>query len=334
MLDFNQIQQGFDAHDKFMGRIPETRADALARQLRPMSDLRPDLSSRYLVKGWLDAGALSVVYGDANVGKTFFALDMAFRVAAGTPWNGNRVKAGAVVYIAAEGGRGLASRIEAVRRADPDLADRAEENLSILTAPINLSSLFDAEALVEVLAPQRPALIVIDTLARCMGEGDENSARDMGLVIRSLDRIRAETGAHVMVVHHSGKDASRGARGSGSLRAAVDTEIELTREDGVIAVEARKQRDMAMGKPVHYRLEDVEIGIDGDGDAVTSAVLVGAEPVVRKPKISGQAEVGMQALFDALASSTARTAFFKVKSSLLDKGLIRIADGYVWSVQG
>jgi hypothetical protein len=212
-----------------------------------------------------------------------------------------------------------------------------------------------------------PALIIIDTLARAMGGGDENSGQDMGALIRNVDLIRERTGAHVMLIHHSGKDTSRGARGHSSLRAAADTEIELTRSGEVVMAEAKKQRDVSVLGRFAYTLLPVTIGQDGDGDDVTSAVVEPTEPVVRKPKLPGQAVVALQALDDALAQygekktgelfpgnrqcvsierwrefcdrrqlsggdSAQRKAFHDAKTRLQNGGFICVQDGFVWRV--
>ncbi len=190
------------------------RAQDLADALIPLEAITPALSRRYLVKGWLERGALSVLYGESNVGKTFLALDLAMHVAAGCQWHGVRVQGGPVVYIAGEGGRGIRNRIEALRCALPNLTRGAEKGFHLLPVSVDLCRA-DGDALVKVLQslPSSPALVVVDTLARAMGEGDENSGQDMGAMIRTLDLIRGETGAHVLVVHHAGKDTSKGARG-------------------------------------------------------------------------------------------------------------------------
>ena len=219
--------------------------------------------------------------------------------------------------------------------------------------------------------PARIGLVVIDTLARTMGDGDENTARDMGAFVRSLDHIRNATGAHIMVIHHSGKDASKGARGSGSLRAAVDTEIHLTRTGPVVMAKTSKQRDMPTGKVFAYVLRDVELGADEDGEPVTSAVIEPTEPVEQKPRLSAQQTIALQALDDALAAkgeklhsdqfprnrrcvslgvwreycdrhglsdgqsdSAQRRAFHAVKKALHTKEIVRIFDDYVWRCDG
>lgn len=353
------------------------RAIALSQALVPLGDVESVLRNRYLVKGWLDRGAVSVVFGESNVGKTFLALDLALHVAAGAPWHGHKVAAddGAegnlVVYVAGEGGHGIRNRIEAFRSKRPGVMDRAQEldAFRLLPMPLDLYAPSDAAAISHVLRNMsaKAGLIVVDTLSRAMGEGDENTARDMGMFIRNVDRLREETGAHVMVIHHSGKDATKGARGSSVLRGAVDTELELRRDGVVVMAEVKKQRDMPCEGVFAYTLHSVLLGSDEDGDDVTSAVVEPAEPVKRRPQVTGQAKIALQAFGDALGEfgeviksdrfprnrqvvsverwrefcqrhsltssdnpNTERSSFSKSKDTLLRKGILKELDGYVW----
>jgi hypothetical protein len=118
------------------------------------------------------------------------------------------------------------------------------------------------------------ALVVIDTLARVMPGGDENTPEDMGAVVAAGDRICAETGATVLFIHHSGKDATRGARGHSSLRAATDTEIEVTCANGQRQAAVTKQRDGPTGDVIRFRLQPVEVGIDPATDEPLTTCLV------------------------------------------------------------
>lgn len=232
-----------------------------------------------LIKGLLDQGAMSVLYGDSNAGKTFVALDIAYHVWQGVPYAGMRTAQGAVVYVAAEGGRGVKRRLRAlaVERNPKELPgfDVLPCSVNLLDPEIDLNAFIEA---IRRLAT-KPALIVIDTLARAMAGGDENASTDMGAFVRNVDAIRAATGAHLMVIHHTGKDKAKGARGHSSLRAATDTELEVERGstmDGKPGgtLTANKQRDMEGGTGLTFALRTVPLGFDGEGDPVTSAVAV------------------------------------------------------------
>ena len=375
--EFNQLgQYAAKVRDEQGITSPDLteRAAELRLKMRPIGKLEPALHNRYLVKNWLDRGTASVVFGESNVGKTFFALDIAMHVAAGAAWCGNRAykSPAPVFFLAAEGGVGINNRLAALRQKKPNLFTKAQGNLTILPTIIDLKGSVDAAAICDAIhdkTNEGASLIVVDTLARSMGLGDENSSQDMGAVIRNIDKIREATGAHVMIIHHSGKDTSKGARGSGSLRAAVDTEIELTVEEGVITAAQVKQRDMQKGSDFHYRLSSVEIGKDEDGDSVTSAVIEATEPVKKRIKLKGKNLIAMQALQNAIeghgevksgsqypanrqcvseekwkefcyrhnltngeSKSAFRMAYARASDALNDMGAVRIFDGFVWRV--
>lgn len=231
------------------------------------------------VEGLLGVGASSLIYGPSNVAKTFEVLDLCACIATGRPFRDElEVDQGAVLILALEGRGGMLNRLEALRRRE------------LITAETPLFLSFDHVELTTGTYGQRVAetcrkieredgvsfkLIVIDTLSRAMAGGDENSGRDMMIAVGEIDLIRGETGAHVMIIHHTGKDETRGARGSSTLRAAVDTEIELSRPEGSLITTARvtKQRDFQIGPPMPFSLEVVELGVDRRGNPITSCVV-------------------------------------------------------------
>lgn len=118
-------------------------------------------------------------------------------------------------------------------------------------------------------------LIILDTLARCFGNSDENTARDMGAFIQGCDAICYHTRAAMMIVHHSDKDQERGARGSSAFQAALDAEFNVRREGrrNAITLSCTKMKDAEMPEVTAYDLEEVVIYTDSDGEPVTSLVL-------------------------------------------------------------
>jgi hypothetical protein len=151
-------------------------------------------------------------------------------------WYGARVKGGGVIYVCREGAAGVRQRMKAWRQEKA--GDRAAP-FALVPQSINL---FDGEEELDRLIAdingladpmQGPVrLVVLDTLSRMIGSGDEDKARDINVMVRSAERIQRDTGAHVMIVHHSGKDRDRGMRGSNGLLGAVDAAIEVTRDEG------------------------------------------------------------------------------------------------------
>jgi hypothetical protein len=231
------------------------------------------------VEGLLTSGGASLLYGPSNCGKSFWILDKAASVATGRPFRDElETDQGAVVYVALEGTNGIKNRIKAMRERGL-ITDTTP--LYLCFSPVCLLTPGHAEQLAESVMQAAAnsnlpcRLVILDTLARAMAGGDENAGKDMTEAVRAIDAIRSATGAHVLVVHHCGKDEAKGARGHSSLRAAVDTEIEVSRPEGktVSTVRVTKQRDMAIGEPMPFRLETVTVGTDRRGNPITSCVV-------------------------------------------------------------
>jgi len=246
---------------------------------RHCDDIRASLQSKDLVHKLLNHGDVSVVYGASNVGKSFWVLDLAASIANGAHYRGKaRVDGGAVVYVSLEGTRSFDNRISALKitgRLNPGAP------FYIVNTTFNLLAAEDCDALVQTVKEIASAidmpvrLIVIDTLARAMAGGDENSSADMTSAVRAVDEIKNTTGAHVMLIHHPGKNEAKGARGHSSLRAAIDTEIEISKKEGssLACAIVTKQRDLPAIPPMLFELQSVKLGIDNHGGMVTSCVV-------------------------------------------------------------
>lgn len=234
-----------------------------------------------LVEGLLDCETMSVVYGESNSGKSFTEMDKDFRISIGEPVAGRAVKQGAVVWIAAEGGSGVYKRLAALKLH----YKRDDAPFFIVPCPVDLRRA-DADvkpliALIKQIEAESGLKVVkvtIDTLSRVMAGGDENSPVDMGLLVHHFDAIRYVTKAHVAIIHHTGKDKAKGARGHSLLRAATDTEIEV----GSRTITVTKQRDLEGDIKMHFGLVVVRIGTDMRGKEVTSCyVAIGAKGSVQ-----------------------------------------------------
>lgn len=275
-------------------QFPATKRD-LGRFERAMvsaNDIKPALNSNYLVKGWLGRDGLSVLFGESNSGKSLVAMDLALHIASGVDWMGCRVKQGNVLYIAAEGGDGVDNRLSALVESKSSLL--GAKNLFRLSMCLELSNWSQCDDLCSFLEDKQFDLIIVDTLARVMG-GDENLTKDMNAFISNIDFIRERTGAHVMLIHHSGKENKNRARGSSALRAAVDTEIKIEGSK----ISSTKQRDMKESHPISFNIVEVERGKDSDGDAQTSAIVTWADSEATKFKpIAGQEEIAWDILVE------------------------------------
>ena len=269
-------------------------------------------ASTYLIKRVLPAQGLGQVFGSSNVGKSFLLIDLACHIAAGMDWRGFKVKPCSVLYIAAEGLSGLAGRMKAWTQRHGVLPDR----LFIRPFPVGLTSEGAAIALAGRLTalPEIPRLIILDTLAANFGPGNENDARDMAL---ALEGLRALGGQWlILCAHHSGHGDKNRSRGHSSLYAALDIELQVSREDplGPIEVKHTKCRDMDRMEPLYFNLEtELLPWADEDGEPVNSAVLVpaaqpdeikegGREPMA---PLGGKQAQALRLLKEMLVSSAA-----------------------------
>jgi hypothetical protein len=312
-------------------------------------DMEGAVDALDFVEELLTEGGASVIYGPSNCGKSFWVLDLAADIATGRPFRGKmEVDQGAVIYVALEGSRGAKNRIEALKR-EGKLPKNAP--LFLCFAPVSLLQKKHAAKLaatVKHVAKQSGLpcrLVILDTLARAMAGGDENSGKEMGAAVKSMDAIRAATGAHVLLVHHCGKDEARGARGHSCLRAAVDTEIEVSRPEGdsISTVRATKQRDLQIGLPMPFSLKVVTLGTNRRGKPITSCVVhhEAAEMAAKPGRAGRKAKASPEDLLRYLPATTVKewkemalvetglgaTRFYEHKKSLEALGRIRREPG-------
>jgi hypothetical protein len=234
----------------------------------------------WIIKGVLPKAGLGVVYGASGSGKSFAVLDMGMAIARGIEWRGKRVRQGRVAYIAAEGADGFRKRLAAY--AMHHQVDLATVPMTVLNAAPNLLEKQDAVDVAKgVKASGGADLIVVDTFAQTTPGANENAGEDVGKALGYCKRIHEVTGAMVLLIHHSGKDATKGARGWSGLRAAADAEIEVIREGDARALRLTKSKDGEDGLAWGFALEVVQVDVDEDLEPVTSCVVVDAQmPVV------------------------------------------------------
>lgn len=230
-------------------------------------------SVRWIVKDILPAATLAVLFGESGSGKTFACYDLCAAVCRGVEWNGKRVTKGRVLYVVAEGVAGFVNRIKAychqqgISPADVDM-DVISDITPNLLEPAHITDLIK-----DIKQRQPYDLIVMDTFAQVMPGANENSGEDVGKALAECKRIHRHTGAMVLLVHHSGKDASKGARGWSGLRAAADVELEVLRSDELRSISVTKLKDGQDGAQIGFKLHTVILGEDEDGDDITSCIV-------------------------------------------------------------
>ena len=237
----------------------------------------------WLVEDYVEKDSLSLIFSPPSSGKSFILVDIACCVATGTPWHGRPVQRGPVFYIAGEGHNGMARRFAAWQK---------HHSVSLKGAGIYKSqraiSIYSEDAARDLYETVRemseahgvlPALIVIDTVARNFGEGDENSTEDMGKFITHLDTyVRLPFGCNVFLAHHSGHNMDR-ARGSSALKAALDSEYQVAKDGPVLQLIPTKMKDAELPPELTFRLTMVDLG-EIDGKPMNSAILAPQEDVL------------------------------------------------------
>jgi hypothetical protein len=257
----------------------------------------------WLIQDVMPRRSFTALYAPPASFKSFIALDIAECIATGRAFLGNEVTTtGAVIYIAGEGHGGIGSRIKALKEHHKTPAGSP---IYFLRRQVNLrSSKQDLQALVDaiddlVAVRDEPIeLIIIDTLARAFGGGNENASEDMGAFITSAGALQDRYKCSLLAVHHAGKDATKGLRGHSSLLGAVDTELEIIRIEGAKPPQGilhiSKQKDGEDGQKLGFRMVEVTpkstgvINFEGEPSLVVVADKELDTTVKSRSKANGQ----------------------------------------------
>ncbi len=244
----------------------------------------------WLVDGLIERNSVGTIFGAPAGGKSFIALDMAFSIAAGRTFHGRDTEQGSVFYIAAEGQNGLIRRMKAWElKRQTSLADA---NIFLQTAPYPLTESGAVDVLIEHIKQtlktgvESPELIVLDTLAKSFGGADENATKDMNAFVNAVISLQQTFNCCVLVVHHTGKGDQKSARGNSALKAGVDFEYSVQKNNDLVTLANCKMKDAEPPTPVTFKLETVVIDADGNSSCVLS-IASQKEVKDKEPKISG-----------------------------------------------
>ena len=298
------------------------------RRILTLSDLAALQDPNWLIDGLIPEKSLAVVFGPPKAGKSFIVLSAALHVAAGLPWFGRTTQYGAVVYIAGEGVGGLKNRTAAMlaaygiqpliplwiipRAVNFRIEAEVQALAELIQQTVTASSLSGAGATSSFTAssvsgtgvtPPKIAWVIIDTLARSIPGGDENSAQDLGLFIAQCDWLKAELNCCVTPIHHTGKDENRGARGSSALHGALDTALKITNGAKKVRLEVTDQKDAEAGLVMSFEMQETTVSLTRTSlvPVLTSNDDVAAQH--RRP--GGNAGIALNTLENLLAESTA-----------------------------
>jgi len=287
---------------------------SLRKRSRPplrLRDLRTIPEARRHIAGHFREGQLVLLYGPSGSCKTFVGLAWANAIATGIPYLGlYPVRQGKAVYLYSEGSQGCRKRCEAwlTHHDRTDLPDDAV----FMPYSYNLADEGDADEIVDEVERSigTPSLVVIDTLAR-NHSGDENSASDVGRLVRTIDRFRHRWECSVVIVHHSGKAAEKRERGSSALRAACDGVFAVSATDRHVTITHEKSKDDSLLPPYKIAKKVIDLGVDDEGEPRSSLVLVGdgsaaVKPAGPKPSIEERIQESILATVSTVPLNTTR----------------------------
>lgn len=258
--------------------------DALLAELLDASSLDNMPTLEPLVGDLLHLDSLARIIGPSGHMKSFVTIDLAAHVGTGTPWHGHHVRQGTVVYLVAEGHRGIRKRVRAWEKHHGLKMD----NVLFLPRPVQARG-EEWDTWIEAMRRLEPALIVIDTQARVSVGVEENSNTELGIVVERLDDLRRATGSCVLVIHHTGHIGEHG-RGASAAKGALQSEMHVSKKGDnasniVVTMKVGKQKDDEEGADIQFGLKVVTL--DGeykaDGRPVTSVVLESFDTADRGP---------------------------------------------------
>lgn len=242
-------------------------------RFRSVEMLLRDPETPHLVRGILPLRGVAAIYGPPASGKTFIVMDLIFSVASDAQfWFCIPIKSAPVGYVPLEGQGGIKRRIKAWQRHNGVELGR---KVQIWDESFRLDDQGDIDALAQeaISLLGKGCVIVIDTLAQAMAGFDENSSAEMGAAIGGAQRLASLVEGLVILVHHSGKDPTKGPRGHSSLLAALDASIEVISKAGGRVWKVRKSKDGEAGQEFAFDLVHYDLGVDDDGEPVGSCAV-------------------------------------------------------------
>lgn len=308
---------------------------------------------KWTVKHVIPAESVGLMFGGSGTFKSFIAIDMALHIAHGLPWLGKKTKQGTVLIVAAEGGAGLWRRIVAWHRE----RRLKWEGAPVYVVPVALDLGADSARVIsaaEGLGIQ-PDLVIVDTLSQTFS-GEENSANEVANYLRELSTwFRATWRAAVVVIHHTGHQATERPRGSSALRSNVDFMFGVFRDEKemLATMECVKQKDGDLLEAVSFSMKVCELAIDEDGDAITSLVATsltdqsavldamrheaergrgGRNQLLIDLALNGMDEKKLRTVFYEAIDGDAeakRKAYYRARQWAISAGVFEIAEGVV-----
>ena len=238
-------------------------------KLIPVNELTKQvLKVEWLVDKLIPKSGVILAFGDPESCKSLWVQGMGYCIAAGLEYDGRATTQMKVVNYIGEGDEGLQPRYKALEiqhGCETDQLFNSQEPAQFM------DSVYTDEIIQDLLELGGVGLVVIDTLHRNFGNGDENSSKDFGLFMNNIDRLRKTVGCAVIIIHHSGHGDKSRSRGSSSIRASLDAEFCVTKKADYVTITCEKMKNFARSKmdlPLNYKIKEIQLDDDN-----TSVVL-------------------------------------------------------------
>ena len=299
------------------------------------NDLRAMPPVKWRLKGVFPYEGLAALYGPSASGKSFLATDLSVALAEGNPWFGTRTTQSTVIYVALEGESGFKNRVAAWELENNRTLPA---NMFMVMQPFQITNPTDVNELAAAI-PQG-SVVIVDTLNRAAPTSDENSSKEMGEILQACKWLQGLIGGLVVLVHHTGKDATKGARGHSSLFAALDGAIEVERSNDKRSWSIAKAKDGQDGKSFLFELKHHTLGKDSDGDEITSCTIRPASANIftkPQPKGSKQQEALRKLKLEINASGISKTGLMRcppnTKCIEVEDAITRLASTLTTTIQ-
>ncbi len=311
-------------NDALRDLLMQVHTPPLRYKIRSAEELANAPPLKWIVRGLLPMTGLAALYGPSGVGKSFLTLYLAVTIAGGaSEWFGKRVTHCPVTYCVLEGEAGMGKRIKAweLHHGKP-LPNR----LRFVTQAVHLTEYQDVGDLAKAIqhAGGNDGVVILDTLNRAAPGADENSSQDMGLILAAAKQLQELVGGLVLLVHHTGKDQDKGMRGHSSLFAALDGAISVTKPTSGPCWSVAKSKDDATGAVSGFNLKVVTMGVDDDGEEITSCVV---EPSGVSSAFGSATQLtdNQQVAFDVLQSRFIVEGEFLAKRLTIEEAVTAVA---------
>jgi hypothetical protein len=236
----------------------------ITRRTYRIDELNNLPKAEWLIKDILLDGGIATIYGESGSTKSFLAIDLAMNLAIGSEWFGlDVIREVPVIYTALEGFGGVVKRIKGWCTRN----EITPNNIFVDHDALLLGELGSVQSFINFYKSKEfnKGLVIIDTLNMAIPDIEENSAASMGGVISKAKLIAEKLDSTILIIHHTGKDETKGMRGSSSLKASMDTIIFVKKDSGGSCQwSLEKSKDSECGIGFNYQLKDIELEIDGD----------------------------------------------------------------------